>query len=140
MGFGTDGKNIVKFMNLIYILSLHRYACSLLRQGMKQITITLETDDIIALEKGGDKAAVTKVGNRNRSTKDCSSPPCSVFLKLLNPSRSKSFWIAKKGGKEPTDVFCFYKRNTIVSAYVDAAYFWFSFHTMHYCIFFFFVV
>jgi hypothetical protein len=39
----------------------HRYACSLLRQGMKQITITLDTPDIIALEKGGDRAAVTKV-------------------------------------------------------------------------------
>jgi hypothetical protein len=29
---------------------------------MKQITITLETADIIALEKGSDKAALTKVG------------------------------------------------------------------------------
>ena len=28
---------------------------------MKQIIITLETADIIALEKGGDKAAITKV-------------------------------------------------------------------------------
>jgi hypothetical protein len=28
---------------------------------MKQITITLDTPDIIALEKGGDRAAVTKV-------------------------------------------------------------------------------
>jgi phospholipid-translocating ATPase len=29
---------------------------------MKQITITLETADVIALEKGSDKAALTKVG------------------------------------------------------------------------------
>jgi hypothetical protein len=41
--------------------TFHRYACSLLRQGMKQITITLETADIIALEKGSDKAATAKV-------------------------------------------------------------------------------
>jgi hypothetical protein len=41
--------------------TIHRYACSLLRQGMKQITITLETSDIIALEKGSDKAAAAKV-------------------------------------------------------------------------------
>jgi hypothetical protein len=30
---------------------------------MKQITITLDTPDIIALEKGGDRAAITKVEN-----------------------------------------------------------------------------
>jgi phospholipid-translocating ATPase len=42
------------------------YACSLLRQGMKQITITLETADIAALEKGSDKAALTKVGRASR--------------------------------------------------------------------------
>ncbi|XP_022866478.1 putative phospholipid-transporting ATPase 9 [Olea europaea var. sylvestris] len=37
------------------------YACSLLRQGMKQIIINLETPKIIELEKTGDKDAVTKV-------------------------------------------------------------------------------
>ncbi|KAG8084685.1 hypothetical protein GUJ93_ZPchr0010g9484 [Zizania palustris] len=36
------------------------YACSLLRQGMKQITITLDQAEIIALEKVGEKAALTK--------------------------------------------------------------------------------
>uniref|UniRef100_A0A0D9WBP4 Phospholipid-transporting ATPase n=1 Tax=Leersia perrieri TaxID=77586 RepID=A0A0D9WBP4_9ORYZ len=37
------------------------YACSLLRQGMKQIGITLEQSaEIMAVEKGGDKAAVRK--------------------------------------------------------------------------------
>ncbi|KAF0924221.1 hypothetical protein E2562_008518 [Oryza meyeriana var. granulata] len=42
------------------------YACSLLRQGMKQITITLDqAAEIIALEKGGEKAAVTKASKDN---------------------------------------------------------------------------
>ncbi|XP_050224454.1 phospholipid-transporting ATPase 10-like [Mercurialis annua] len=36
------------------------FACSLLRQGMKQILITLETPDIQALEKAGDKNAIAK--------------------------------------------------------------------------------
>ena len=48
-------------MNLKSDALFHRYACSLLRQGMKQITITLDTPDIIALEKGGDKGAINKV-------------------------------------------------------------------------------
>ncbi|KAA8532783.1 hypothetical protein F0562_032816 [Nyssa sinensis] len=36
------------------------FACSLLRQGMKQIIINLETPEIIALEKAGEKDAITK--------------------------------------------------------------------------------
>ncbi|XP_042976833.1 probable phospholipid-transporting ATPase 8 isoform X1 [Carya illinoinensis] len=36
------------------------YACSLLRQDMKQITITLDSPDIDALEKQGDKEAIAK--------------------------------------------------------------------------------
>ncbi|KAF8399256.1 hypothetical protein HHK36_015121 [Tetracentron sinense] len=36
------------------------FACSLLRQGMKQIIINLETSEIKALEKEGDKSAITK--------------------------------------------------------------------------------
>lgn len=36
------------------------YACSLLRQGMIQIIVTLESPAIKALEKAGDKAAITK--------------------------------------------------------------------------------
>ncbi|KAK7407619.1 hypothetical protein VNO78_09575 [Psophocarpus tetragonolobus] len=36
------------------------FACSLLRQGMKQIIIHLETPEIQALEKGGDKVAIVK--------------------------------------------------------------------------------
>jgi phospholipid-translocating ATPase len=37
------------------------FACSLLRQGMIQIIITLEAPDIIALEKNGDKHSIAKV-------------------------------------------------------------------------------
>ncbi|GMN42516.1 hypothetical protein TIFTF001_011718 [Ficus carica] len=36
------------------------YACSLLRQDMKHIVITLDSPDIIAMEKQGDKEAVAK--------------------------------------------------------------------------------
>lgn len=36
------------------------YACSLLRQDMKQIVITLDSPDIDALEKQGDKEAIAK--------------------------------------------------------------------------------
>ncbi|EOA25787.1 hypothetical protein CARUB_v10019154mg [Capsella rubella] len=36
------------------------YACSLLREGMKKILITLDSSDIEALEKQGDKDAVAK--------------------------------------------------------------------------------
>ncbi|KAJ7974576.1 Phospholipid-transporting ATPase [Quillaja saponaria] len=36
------------------------YACSLLRQDMKQIVITLESPDIVSLEKQGDKEALAK--------------------------------------------------------------------------------
>jgi len=37
------------------------FACSLLRQGMKQIIIHLETPEIQALEKVGDKVSIVKV-------------------------------------------------------------------------------
>ncbi|KAI3844926.1 hypothetical protein MKX03_019301 [Papaver bracteatum] len=37
------------------------YACSLLRQGMKQIIITLESPDVIAAEKTEDKIAIANV-------------------------------------------------------------------------------
>lgn len=39
----------------------NRYACSLLRQGMKQIVITLDSQDIDVLRKQGDKEAIAKV-------------------------------------------------------------------------------
>ncbi|CAK9154288.1 unnamed protein product [Ilex paraguariensis] len=39
------------------------YACSLLRQGMQQIVITLDSPDIKALEKEGDKEAIEKASS-----------------------------------------------------------------------------
>ncbi|KAL3501616.1 hypothetical protein ACH5RR_036065 [Cinchona calisaya] len=41
------------------------YACSLLRQGMKQIMVTLETPEIIALEKGDNKQAIAKASKQS---------------------------------------------------------------------------
>lgn len=41
------------------------FACSLLRQGMKQIIINLETAQIQALEKAGDKAAIAKASKES---------------------------------------------------------------------------
>ncbi|XP_048228704.1 putative phospholipid-transporting ATPase 9 [Ricinus communis] len=41
------------------------YACSLLRQGMKQILIGLESPEIQALEKAGDKNAITKASRES---------------------------------------------------------------------------
>ncbi|KAH6797898.1 ATPase E1-E2 type family protein / haloacid dehalogenase-like hydrolase family protein [Perilla frutescens var. hirtella] len=41
------------------------YACSLLRQGMKQITITLESPEIKALEKNGEKDEITKASKQS---------------------------------------------------------------------------
>ncbi|CAL4902489.1 unnamed protein product [Urochloa decumbens] len=61
------------------------YACSLLRQGMKQITITLETEDIIALEKGSNKAAITK------ASKDSVVRQINEGKKLANASAGEAF-------------------------------------------------
>ncbi|TKW25431.1 hypothetical protein SEVIR_3G119200v4 [Setaria viridis] len=61
------------------------YACSLLRQGMKQITITLETADIIALEKGSDKAAITK------ASKDSVVRQINEGKKLANASAGETY-------------------------------------------------
>lgn len=41
------------------------FACSLLRQGMIQIIITLEAPDIIALEKNGDKYSIAKASKQS---------------------------------------------------------------------------
>ncbi|GER31913.1 ATPase E1-E2 type family protein / haloaciddehalogenase-like hydrolase family protein [Striga asiatica] len=41
------------------------YACSLLRQGMKQITISLDNQEINALEKDGDKNAIAKASKQS---------------------------------------------------------------------------
>ncbi|CAL5052768.1 unnamed protein product [Urochloa decumbens] len=40
------------------------FACSLLRQGMTQIIVTLEQPDIIALEKNGDKLSIAKASKQ----------------------------------------------------------------------------
>jgi phospholipid-translocating ATPase len=37
------------------------FACSLLRQGMTQIIISLEQPNIIVLEKNGEKEAIAEV-------------------------------------------------------------------------------
>ncbi|KEH17355.1 putative phospholipid-translocating ATPase [Medicago truncatula] len=41
------------------------FACSLLRQGMKQLIIQLESPEIQALEKAGDKRAIAKASREN---------------------------------------------------------------------------
>ncbi|XP_073221218.1 putative phospholipid-transporting ATPase 9 isoform X2 [Cicer arietinum] len=41
------------------------FACSLLREGMKQLIIQLETPEIHALEKAGDKRALAKASKEN---------------------------------------------------------------------------
>lgn len=40
---------------------LFRYACRLLREGMKRIEITLDSPDIVSLERHGDKDAIRMV-------------------------------------------------------------------------------
>lgn len=53
---------MITYMNIIFAYNICcSYACSLLRQGMNQIIINLETPDIIATEKGGDKDATARV-------------------------------------------------------------------------------
>ncbi|GAU16252.1 hypothetical protein TSUD_298840 [Trifolium subterraneum] len=42
-----------------------KYACSLLRQDMKQIVITLDSSDILSLEKQGDKEALEKASHES---------------------------------------------------------------------------
>jgi len=48
---------------LILLLPFDRYACSLLRQDMKQIVVTLDSSDILSLEKQEDKEALKKVNS-----------------------------------------------------------------------------
>ncbi|OAY72665.1 putative phospholipid-transporting ATPase 9 [Ananas comosus] len=66
------------------------FACSLLRQGMKQIIITLETPDIIALEKSGNKEAVAKASKEsvvrqiNEGQKLVSSSSDSSFALIID--------------------------------------------------------
>ena len=48
-------------MNNFCMYLFDRFACSLLRQDMKQIIINLETPEIHSLEKTGEKDAIAKV-------------------------------------------------------------------------------
>ena len=50
-------------IKLIYLFlpPPNRYACGLLRQDMKEVVITLDSPDILALEKQADKDALIKV-------------------------------------------------------------------------------
>ncbi|KAF3656198.1 putative phospholipid-transporting ATPase 11 [Capsicum chinense] len=61
------------------------YACSLLRQGMKQITITLESPDIIAVEKSGEKNAIA------RASKGSVSRQITEGKALLTASSEEAF-------------------------------------------------
>ncbi|MCD7472612.1 putative phospholipid-transporting ATPase 9 [Datura stramonium] len=61
------------------------YACSLLRQGMKQIIITLESPDIIAVEKAGEKNAIT------RASKGSVSRQITEGKALLTASSTEAF-------------------------------------------------
>ncbi|KAF8036267.1 hypothetical protein BT93_C2092 [Corymbia citriodora subsp. variegata] len=60
------------------------FACSLLRQGMKQIIISLETPDIQALEKLHDKAAIAK------ASKERVNQQIKEGMKLLEKSSGAS--------------------------------------------------
>ncbi|XP_060214930.1 putative phospholipid-transporting ATPase 9 [Lycium barbarum] len=61
------------------------YACSLLRQGMKQIIITLESPDIIAVEKTGEKNAIA------RASKGSVSRQITEGKALLTASSTEAF-------------------------------------------------
>ncbi|KAE9595722.1 putative phospholipid-translocating ATPase [Lupinus albus] len=60
------------------------YACSLLRQGMKQIIIHLETPEIHAVEKVGDKRAITK------ASRECVQNQISEGMQQVITSRGSS--------------------------------------------------
>lgn len=51
-----------------YYFNCPRYACSLLKQDMKQIVITLDSPDIDALEKQGNKDAIAQVQDLEQRT------------------------------------------------------------------------
>ena len=60
--FGVEIIYVI-FLGVTYFnyFNFSRYACSLLREDMKQIVITLDSPYIDALEKQGDKEAIAKV-------------------------------------------------------------------------------
>lgn len=78
------------------------YACSLLRQGMKQIVITLDSPDILDMEKRGNKDAVAKVSAASvreqigdGMSQLSSSNESSVSFALIIDGKSLSFALDK---------------------------------------------
>lgn len=67
------------------------FACSLLRQGMNQIIITLETPEIIRLEKAEDKDAIAK------ASKESIIRQISEGRKLISSSSTESFAVIIDG-------------------------------------------
>lgn len=61
------------------------YACSLLRQGMTQIIITLESPEIIAVEKSGEKNAIA------RASKGSVTQQITEGKALLTASSTEAF-------------------------------------------------
>lgn len=63
IGYRDNSSDELYFLrsHIFNLCIFYRYACSLLRQDMKQIVITLDSPDIIAIEKQGDKNAAAKV-------------------------------------------------------------------------------
>ncbi|PKA56740.1 Putative phospholipid-transporting ATPase 9 [Apostasia shenzhenica] len=61
------------------------FACSLLRQGMKQILITLESSSVVLLEKQGNKDALSK------ASKESVTRQITDGMRLLNASSTESF-------------------------------------------------
>ncbi|GAB4849200.1 Probable phospholipid-transporting ATPase 8 [Ancistrocladus abbreviatus] len=79
------------------------YACSLLRQGMKQIVISLDTPEINALEKEGNKEATAKasfqsVAKKIRDSKSEIVAPKESFMSygLIIDGKSLTFALDKR--------------------------------------------
>jgi phospholipid-translocating ATPase len=68
------------------------YACSLLREGMKQILVTLDSSDIEALEKQGDKEAVAKASFQS-------------IKKQLREGMSQTAAVTDNSAKENSEMF-----------------------------------
>lgn len=78
------------------------YACSLLRQGMKQIVVTLDSPDMNALEKLGDKEGVAKASResitkqiREGKSQITSAREGSVAYALIIDGKSLAFALNK---------------------------------------------
>ncbi|KAG8384831.1 hypothetical protein BUALT_Bualt04G0159200 [Buddleja alternifolia] len=78
------------------------YACSLLREDMKQIVITLDSQEVNDLEKLGDKEAVAKASNasitnqiRDGKLQLSSSEGSSISFGLIIDGKSLAFALSK---------------------------------------------